>query len=447
MARHPLAFLRTSAGLSHPAYARLIADTHAGLGFGNMAARREKVSRWESGRTVPELSTQLAIAHVHKVAEQDVRRLGWPHWLHLATDAALLDQPWTPQGAIDATRRTVQPWREGTRSYLTVTGAVLDAQIKNALTTLAASHQAPSRDGHQVTPEILAGAEARTQALEAQEAGSSATPMALHYAAQAEHRLISGLSATAGYDRPTGTRLLLLATRTASLSGCLSGCLGDEAGAERYLLAAIRTAAAAGSRQDVAACMGHLATRHLTAGDARDARCLANAAQTLAPRLPPHFRAYLLCKDAIALARLGETTRSMRALDRAAALVTHAPDQGPPPHSLGIRIDGHFLSINYGNAWRYLGNPRKALLCLAPLLAPPTAQPPPQTGRRLLYAVDAHLSLGDLDAAVEITLRAVALLGTLPPGLAGQCRRRFTPHLSAAPVNDLLRHLEDRPTL
>ncbi|MFB8062477.1 hypothetical protein ACFC6U_40740, partial [Kitasatospora purpeofusca] len=67
MAQHPLTLLRTSLGHSQSAYAQLIAKTHAQLGFGQMAARREKVSRWESGRIVPELTAQYAMAHVHRV--------------------------------------------------------------------------------------------------------------------------------------------------------------------------------------------------------------------------------------------------------------------------------------------------------------------------------------------------------------------------------------------
>ncbi|MGW1289035.1 hypothetical protein ACWD4N_36570, partial [Streptomyces sp. NPDC002586] len=66
-ARHPLALLREQTGLSHGAYAQLIARTHADLGFGTMAARREKIARWESGKVTPETSAQLAIAHVHQI--------------------------------------------------------------------------------------------------------------------------------------------------------------------------------------------------------------------------------------------------------------------------------------------------------------------------------------------------------------------------------------------
>src|SRR5262245_41707753 len=94
--RHPLAALRSRAGYTHGEYARLIAETHAELGFGHMAARREKVSRWEAGRAVPERTAQLAIAHIHAVPKEDVDRLVWPDWLHLAYgDARQLELPWT----------------------------------------------------------------------------------------------------------------------------------------------------------------------------------------------------------------------------------------------------------------------------------------------------------------------------------------------------------------
>ncbi|MEU8779518.1 hypothetical protein [Streptomyces sp. NPDC048606] len=201
-----------------------------------MAARREKVSRWESGRTVPDLGTQLAIAHVHQVGAEDVHRLGWPHWLYLATDAAALAQPWTAQGAVNAARQTAQPNREGVRSYLTVTGTLLEAQ----------------------------------------EAEASLSPMTLYRAARAEDRLVLRLLAAAGYDRPTGTRLLLLATRTATRCGCFSRCLGDEAGAERYALAALRTGNTAGSQTSTANTLLHTGPRSVGAPCCRTSPVTSN---------------------------------------------------------------------------------------------------------------------------------------------------------------------------
>ncbi|EFL19771.1 predicted protein [Streptomyces sp. C] len=82
----------------------LVAETHAALGLGQMAARREKVSRWESGRTIPEHSAQLAMAHIHHVPATEVCRLGWPHWLYLARQPGPRLRPWarrraaTPEG-------------------------------------------------------------------------------------------------------------------------------------------------------------------------------------------------------------------------------------------------------------------------------------------------------------------------------------------------------------
>ncbi|PKV83013.1 hypothetical protein BX283_0502 [Streptomyces sp. TLI_146] len=104
--RHPLALLREQKGMTHGAYAMLVAQTHAELGFGTMAARREKVARWESGRITPETSAQLAMAHLHGVPRTEVERLGWPDWLYTATGhSEVLSAPWTYGSAVEAMNR------------------------------------------------------------------------------------------------------------------------------------------------------------------------------------------------------------------------------------------------------------------------------------------------------------------------------------------------------
>ncbi|MFJ4097692.1 hypothetical protein ACIPYS_39540 [Kitasatospora sp. NPDC089913] len=146
MAAHPLVALRTATGLSQSAYAQLIARVHAELGHGQMAARREKVSRWESGRITPELSAQLAIARIHGVDRDIVLRLGWPQWLPGATgDHALSGQPWNPQAAIGVTRATAEAtWDCG--PTLIITGPSLAGQIRGAVQALT-DPRPPARDG------------------------------------------------------------------------------------------------------------------------------------------------------------------------------------------------------------------------------------------------------------------------------------------------------------
>lgn len=439
--RHPLKAARESLGLSQIEYARRIAKAHDGLGFGAMMVKTHyTVLHWESGRNEPNPHTQLAIAHVHGVDPEDVLRLGWPHWLHLATDdAPLLNQPWTPQGAMATLSSTARPADTRPRSYLAVTGPALDSHIRKSFAALAVPQRTPARDGHPVTPGTLTGAEARVEALELQEIAAPVVPMALYVAARAEHRLVTGLLTERGYAPETGARLLLLAARTAALCEWLSGCLGEDARAERYALAAIRAATAAGSRQRVASSMIDLAFRHLVAGDPQDMLSLVHATWTIVRRPPPGLAVTLHTREAQALARLGNISATTRALDRAAGALTATPaDAEPTAEPLCINVDEEWLDVSSGTAWLHLGRPEKALPHFATLLdegslsrAP--GPPSPYTARRLLYLVDAQLALGELDAAAHSAHRALALVGSLPPGLAHQYRRRFTPH-SAEPV-------------
>lgn len=205
MAAHPLAFLRASTGVSHPSYARLVAETHAKLGYGHMAARREKIWRWESGRTVPELTAQLAIAHLHQVPEADVRRLGWPHWLHLAAgDAVLLTRPWTPRGAIDALRDGSRLAERRDLSYLAVTGPFVDTLTRQW--TSAAAVRADGRkpgephpaEPHPGEPDTVYRARVRVEVLETM---ASTLPAAvLHPAARNDLSLLTSLVSAAGHD-------------------------------------------------------------------------------------------------------------------------------------------------------------------------------------------------------------------------------------------------------
>ncbi|MEU8548899.1 hypothetical protein AB0C81_18225 [Streptomyces roseoverticillatus] len=450
MAHHPLASLRASLRLSHPAYAQLVAEVHAQLGYGQMAARREKVSRWESGRTVPELTAQLAMAHIHQVPGEEVERLGWPHWLYLAADHdALLQQPWTTQGVVDSLRSTALLDHARRLPSLALTGSALASAARTSVSVLAGPKTPHSREGLRVRSDTVAWIEARTRALELHESGTSTAPAALHFAARAEHRLITTLLTTGGYDGHTGTRLLLLAARTAALCAWLSSSLGEEITAERYTLAAIRAATAAGARGHVTTYMAQLSIRHLIAGDPQDALSLVHAARAITQRPTAHQAASLHTKEALALARLGDTAGSARALDRAAdALTADTADHDPAINPFDIKVDDEYLAAARGNAWLFLGQPKKALPFFATLLDNGTslrtaAPASPYTARRLLYVVDAQLALGELDAAAHSVQRAVALTGILPPGLTHNYRQRLLGHRNEPAIRDLLDLLAD----
>ncbi|MFI1256174.1 hypothetical protein ACH4U6_20700 [Streptomyces netropsis] len=273
--------------------------------------------------------------------------------------------------------------------------------------------------------------------------------MALHYAALAEHRLVIALVTRSGYDRKSGAWLLLLAARTAALCGWLSGCLGEVARAERYTLTAIRTATAAGARRHVATYMSDLAVSHLVAGVPQDALSLVHAARAAVRRPPPPLRAGLHIREARALACLGETAASAQAPERATHTLASRTDWDPTG-PLHINVDEQWVAINSGTAWLHLGRPKKALTYFTTLLndGPPsrTPTPPsPYTARNLLQVTDTQLALGELDAAAHTAHRAVALVGSLPTGLAHQYRQRFAPHSTEPVVRDLIDLLAEQP--
>ncbi|MEV4870749.1 hypothetical protein [Streptomyces syringium] len=449
MAQHPLTLLRNSVGLSHRDYAQLVADTHHALGFGHIHARREKISRWESGRVIPALTAQLAMAHVHGVDEEDVLRRGWPHWLHLATDdAALVNQPWTAQGAIDSAEQLAgaQP-----RSYLAVTGPGLHAQLRAALLALADPKLLPAREGPPVPSEALTCIESRTQSLEAQEAGSHSTPMALLYATRTELQLITTLLNHSGYGSATRARLLGLAARTARLCSCLSTGLGEVAIAERYALTAIRMAVATGGRHQALICLADLAGIHLVAGDPRDALSVIHAARTAPRHLVPHLAATLRSWEALALARLGEPTGSAQAMNQAGRILATELEEDVTCDQSTRSINEMRLALCTGISWLHLDRPKQALPSFITLFGedasvPSRVPPCPVTAAALLYMVDVQLSLGELDAAARSTHRAIALVGDLPTALAQQYHQRFAPYENEPLVKNLFAYLTPQPS-
>ncbi|RST08742.1 hypothetical protein EF910_00380 [Streptomyces sp. WAC07149] len=419
MTLHPLAQLRAAAGLSHPAYARLVAETHAALGLGQMAARREKVSRWESGRTVPEHSAQLAMAHIHHVPATEVCRLGWPHWLYLASrDAGLLSAPHTDEGAalvLDSTLNLADAPRP---PALLLTGRVLAEQVQSALVRLAEAADGAVTDVTGPLTERLDWAQARIEALEECENGTLLPLHALYTAALSEHRhLVTLITATPG-GLPVPRLLYGLAARTGMLCAWLSSAAGEETRAERHVLAALRAAAASGSRPHTAAALTRLALRHLLAGSPADALSLLRAARAADPRPAPGTDVQLHGHRALALAHLADRAAARQALDHASRAVNRSATAAE------MAARHHAVAVNRALASLYLGQPKTARRQFGPLterLTTPQSRPPsPYTAQWLRYAVETHLALGEVDVAVHATHRALDLTGALPEGLALQ---------------------------
>ncbi|MFJ4798993.1 hypothetical protein [Kitasatospora purpeofusca] len=442
---HPLTVLRAVLGLSQPEYARLVARAHDELGLGRTAARREKVSRWESGRIVPEHSAQLAMARIHGVPAREVARLGWPFWLHLATgDGVPLDgardgpRLYLPRGGprLPASERPPGSALPG----FVLRGDRLAAQVNGLLARLAGPRPALGREQAAPAAQVAQVAqaveridwiEARAGALEQQMLVSLLPARLLLAAAHTEHRQVTHLLAAAGPGGATGRRLLLLSARTALLCSGFSCALGELADAERHALTAVRAGAAAGDRDVSATAMTQLARHHLLASNAADALGLLRAARTAAPDLPASTALELHNCEASAFAQLGRATEAGRALDLAAEAFT-AADRAATGAATDSEAYRRFVAIGRASVWSFLGRPARARPQLAALADSLTASggstPSPYSALWFLYVVNGHLALGELDVAADAVHRIRALTGELPLVLASDLRQLLAPH-------------------
>lgn len=102
--RHPLADLLARRGLKAQAYLVRVSEQHQRMGYGQMAYRKEKVSRWIRGDYAPSYRTQLAMAALEGIGPETIHTHGWPGWLLLAMpeNHTILTAPWTTSGTVRA---------------------------------------------------------------------------------------------------------------------------------------------------------------------------------------------------------------------------------------------------------------------------------------------------------------------------------------------------------
>ncbi|WP_329403638.1 hypothetical protein [Streptomyces melanogenes] len=322
---HPLSLLRRKEGLSHAGYAQLVARKHAELGFGSMAARREKIARWESGKVTPELTAQFTIARLHGVPRSEVLRLGWPHWLHIAGGSSVpLGAPWTAEEALRSLHLLARPQQAPVLDdvLFTVCTAPLDQLVAHWLESFRTPPSPPEREGHPVADVTVAALEGRHRQL--RRLLPTEAPSASRLLADAELRVVTELLHTAGYGPESGARLLSAAARAACLSGLLAYELDDQARAQAAYVAAVRAAALVHDHELGLWALLLLAAQQIGQG------APANALRLLAPAdQPPHvpLRAASPLPPLVDAAR--RTARAL--LVETDGTPRHRPDRSPEP--------------------------------------------------------------------------------------------------------------------
>lgn len=451
--RHPLAALRAKAGYTHGEYARLIAETHAELGFGHMAARREKVSRWEAGRAVPERTAQLAIAHIHAVPEEDVDRLAWPEWLHLAHgDARQLEFPWTLEAAPEAILDAVAARQPTQQGYLLATGraakSLADTWLDAMTESLAEKPQGLSPHGSmparwQQGPDGELQACARLRTL--LKFAGWFTAGWLVPASEQELRHLAHHFVTAPDAVPDqGSAVLTLAAEGLALCGFIARLEGEHVSAQRYYVAGLRCATAAGNAEVAVGIMTMHAAQYLDLRLHEEATELLSSARTLVRRsrlrlTDPALPTLMHGQIARVYAQRGDDLGRRRSLAAGRAALESVPTQDPMV-ILPVR-GGRWLQLMDAVSLLEMGQPDMAIKAFDPVLSeqvPELKLPPAVRSLYLLRAAEAQAALGDLAGSVESVSQATTLLGGVRAAVSKQVRLALLSYPDLPEVKTLL---------
>ena len=426
--RHPLAVLRSRAGFTHGEYARLIARTHAELGFGQMAARREKVSRWESGRAVPERTAQLAIAHVHAVPPEEVLRLDWPDWLHLANgDARQLELPWTTSAVPEAILDAIAGREETQQDYLMATGWAARSLMENWLDAMAEKTATAPADstppasarvrGPGLVGETESVLEACTRLRTLHRFAASFSAGWLVAASESELRHLADHFLAAPEALHHGRELLVLAAEGLAVCGFIARLQGQHVTAQRYYVAALRCATAASDPETAAAIVTLHVGQYLDLHLHEEAAELLEAVKTLLRRNQVHVKdptllALLQTQSARVHAQRGDDLGRRRALAVGRQVLTTGTSSAGIP-ILPLRSED-WLSCMDAVSLLDLNQPDRAIKHFEPVLSehhPNLKLPPCVHAMYLLRAAETQVALGDATGGAESASRAATLLG------------------------------------
>jgi tetratricopeptide (TPR) repeat protein len=444
---HPLALIRRSRGWSYQELARVVAENARQLGV-PMAARREKVWRWEHWGVVPEPDSQRALARALGVPLRELDARPWPRWLP-AGPALPTGLPWTAEGALTALRALLD---EEPAAGAAADGDALRDAVAEVLGALplgagsvvvpdpgpgpasapgldSASGPAPAPDEvpRREEPETVAWLRAGMGGL--RRLDDHLGGAAVRHRVEADLRIVAGLLGRGG-TLPSLHRSALLRTAAelAELGGRAAADAGQAGAAQRYFLTGLRAAHAAGDPALAAVLLSGLSLESLPGGEAgaagdagdedtRAALAVAEAADAVAadavaggaasPRLP----ALLAARRARVLAALGEEAACRAALDEAERALA-AADGAQEPSWIGW-FDAAQLSAHAGLALLALGRPQEASPYLERALDGLGPAYPRDRCAYTVAAATARVRGGDAEGGRALAVAAARMAGHL----------------------------------
>jgi tetratricopeptide (TPR) repeat protein len=239
-----------------------------------------------------------------------------------------LTHPWTPAGALAVASNVVDSGGMDRRVFLGLVGSAL---TEPAFEWLIAT---PAGDivglaGRRVQHEHVQGVEditARLRLMDDRLGGGAVLDLV-----SAQIRHVLNLLKNFSYRESVGTRLHAAASELLRLAGWLSFDAGQHAQAQRYWLAALRTAHAAGDRAVGANTLGFMSCQAKDLGLHSEAIKLAEAAQHGYPGSSPRVATILGLRTAQAYAQAGDAAACRAAIDSAYGAIRDTGSSGPDP--------------------------------------------------------------------------------------------------------------------
>ncbi|MEV4042797.1 transcriptional regulator [Streptomyces sp. NPDC049744] len=442
--RSPLAALRAELDLTAEEYLDRLDDSHHALGYGRMAKRREKVSRWETGVHAPDEPTRYAMAHLHGIPATAVTELGWPGFLLLAfpDDRPVLDSPWSPAGTVAAVAAAARGGSMDRRGFLISSGAALSgiaSHWSNAVTAVPLPLAAP---GRRLDPELMTRLERRLDDLRHLDdvlSGSDLLPSAVE-----EYRLLSGYASNTTCDSSISRRLFSALAEASRMCGWLHFDADQHAQAQRFYITSLRASASAGDPEVGANTLNFMAIQTYSKGNPQDAVNLVRTAQSRVAGgvTTPRVRALLHARAGRALSKAGDLKGCAREFNAARDAFSRGTHDDDPPWAYSV-TEGE-IEMLAGSSALDLGDPRRALRSFA------AAQQAEYSAAghvrdSVLYlsrTARAHLELGDIDAACATATDALrqnsSVNSARPSDALTDLRDQLAPHESVRAVREFL---------
>jgi tetratricopeptide (TPR) repeat protein len=256
--------------------------------------------------------------------------LGWPEpgMCVVAADHDL-DQPWTYAGALDVWAQVMDAGAMGMqrRHFFALTGLSLTTVAYQWLRDpgRVVASLAGSRVDQALVDDFDLLTEARRRMDDTIGGGNLLTSV------REDLRLVLALLNNAAYTEDIGRRLHAVAAELGRLAGWLAYDTNQHAAAQRYWLAALRSAHLSGDRALGANILRCMSEQAVSVGNPRDAFALAEAALDTEQALTPAVAASLYSQLAAGAGRMREELTARRAQERSFELLARSTPADEPP--------------------------------------------------------------------------------------------------------------------